>query len=127
MIQASENTNKNILEKNIYITSQDTYGSELEFPIKPIRLIGVEQSTEILEEIEQKIIEKYNDDYFPIYYILDIEDKDYNNEKIVSKKITTKQAYKIAINTLKLFEKKWKSYINKDAKLSFIFDEEENI
>lgn len=37
--------------------------------------------------------------------------------------ITSVQAYNLSLDTLKLFEQKWRSYAQRDTKLLSVFDE----
>lgn len=53
------------------------------------------------------------------------------NETVTSGKSITRlispiQAYELALDTLRTFETKWDSYIQEEARLLFIFDEEED-
>jgi hypothetical protein len=40
--------------------------------------------------------------------------------------ITSTQAYEIALNTLRIYEDKWNVYVQEEAKLQSIFDEDED-
>lgn len=41
-----------------------------------------------------------------------------------SKEITAEQAYKIALDTLRIYKEKWKTYVQEEVRLQSTFEEE---
>ena len=55
-----------------------------------------------------------------------ISNETVTSEKSITRLISPIQAYELALDTLRIFEKKWDDYIREEARLLFIFDEEED-
>ena len=55
-----------------------------------------------------------------------ISNETVTSEKSITRLISPIQAYELALDTLRIFEKKWDDYIKEEARLLSIFEEEED-
>jgi len=107
----------NIIESE-YLPDLSTWQTERELPIRPIRR---ERNRFIPKQrLETPIVSAEID--LPT---LDIENKTVSIEEKGSRILTPIQAYEVALKTLRVNEAKWNAYVQEEARILSVFDDEE--